>query len=141
MTLASEDGEQKEAHKVILAASSPFFQTLLRRSRHPHPLIYMKGVRSENLLAIIDFLYCGEANVPQDNLESFLAIAEELKLKGLMGQMDVSETHTEGNQRVMTTSLIFRREKSSLNPGQNNSLGEKEISTFELKKRKKDSCF
>ena len=34
-------------------------------------------------MAILDFLYFGEANVDQENLDSFLAIAEELKLKGL----------------------------------------------------------
>ena len=86
VTLACEDGQQIEAHKVILAASSPFFQNLLKRNKHPHPLIYMRGVKSENLQAIVDFLYCGEANVFQENLDSFLAIAEELRLKGLMGQ-------------------------------------------------------
>ena len=86
MTLACEDGQQVEAHKVILAASSPFFQTLLGRIKHPHPLIYMRGMRSDNLLAILDFLYCGEANVFQENLDSFLAVAEELQLKGLMGK-------------------------------------------------------
>ena len=37
-------------------------------------------------MAILDFLYFGEANVCRDNLDSFLAIAEELKLKGLTGQ-------------------------------------------------------
>jgi len=37
VTLACEDGEQVEAHKVILAASSPFFQQLLRRNKHPLP--------------------------------------------------------------------------------------------------------
>ena len=36
-------------------------------------------------MAIIDFLYFGEANVCQENLDSFLLIAEELKLKGLTG--------------------------------------------------------
>ena len=86
VTLACEDGQQFEAHKVILAASSPFFQNLLKRIKHAHPLIYMRGVKSEDLSVIIDFLYCGEANVHQENLESFLAIAEDLKLKGLMGQ-------------------------------------------------------
>ena len=37
VTLACEDGQQVEAHKVILAASSPFFQKLLGRNKHPHP--------------------------------------------------------------------------------------------------------
>ena len=97
VTLACEDGKQIEAHKVILASSSPFFKNLLRRNRNPHPLIYMRGVKSENLLAIVDFLYCGEANVDQENLESFLVIAEELQLKGLMGQTDDGEKRTENN--------------------------------------------
>ena len=48
VTLACEDGQQIEAHKVILAASSPFFQNLLKRKRHPYPLIYMRGIKSEN---------------------------------------------------------------------------------------------
>ena len=40
VTLVCEDGQQVEAHKVILAAYSPFFQKLLGRNKHPHPLIY-----------------------------------------------------------------------------------------------------
>merc|ERR1712204_55444 len=85
VTLACEDGHQVEAHKIILASSSPFFLNLLRRNKHPHPLIYMRGVNSKDLVAIIDFLYHGEANVYQENLEAFLAVAKELQLKGLMG--------------------------------------------------------
>ena len=91
VTLACEDGKQVEAHKVVLANSSPLFQNLLRRNKHTHPLIYMRGVKSDDLLAIVDFLYCGEANVYKENLVSFLAFAEELQLKGLMGKDDKDE--------------------------------------------------
>ena len=41
VTLACEDVHQFEAHKVILAATSPFFKNLLVQNRHAHPLIYM----------------------------------------------------------------------------------------------------
>ena len=85
VTLACENGQQVEAHKVILATLSPFFKMLLGRNKHPHPLIYMRGVKYANLLAILEFLYRGEANLFQDDLDSFLAIAEELQLKGLIG--------------------------------------------------------
>ena len=88
VTLACEDGSQIEAHKVVLASSSPFFMELLKRNRHSHPLLYMRGLRSEDLMAIVDFLYHGEANVCQENLDSFLALAEELKLKGLSGDTE-----------------------------------------------------
>ena len=84
VTLACEDGQQVEAHKVILAASSPFFQKLLGRNKHAHPLIYMRGVKSTEMVAIVDFLYCGETNILQENIDSFLTIAKELKLKGLL---------------------------------------------------------
>ena len=57
MTLVCEDGQQIEAHKVILASSSPFFLDILRRNKHSHPIIYMRGLKSEDMFAIIDFLY------------------------------------------------------------------------------------
>ena len=110
VTLACEDGQQVEAHKVILAASSPFFQKLLGRNKHPHPLIYMRGMKSGDLLAIVDFIYCGEANVFQENLDSFLAIAEELQLKGLMGKNDEKVQDFEVDGKYLhsnTTSTTF----------------------------------
>ena len=70
VTLACEDGKQVEAHKVILAASSPFFKDILMRNKHTHPWIYMRGLKSEDVSAIVDFLYFGEADVLQENLES-----------------------------------------------------------------------
>ena len=85
VTLVCEDGKQVEADRVILAASSPFFMDILKRNKHSHPLIYMRGLKSEDLLAIVDFLYFGETNVLQENLDSFLALAEELRLNGLTG--------------------------------------------------------
>merc|ERR1719319_1365467 len=43
---------------------------------------------------MIDFLYLGEANVYKENLDSFLAVAEELQLKGLMGSGAEEEVET-----------------------------------------------
>ena len=87
VTLACEDGKQVRAHKVILAASSPTLQKILRKNQHPQPsMIYMLGLKSEDLIAMIDFIYFGEAKVFQENLDSFLAFAEEPQLKGLTVQ-------------------------------------------------------
>ena len=83
VTLACEDGEEVRAHKIILAASSQFFQKLLGKNKHAHPLIYMRGIKSDDLLAMMDFIYFGEANVDQDNLEEFLESAKELNIEGL----------------------------------------------------------
>jgi hypothetical protein len=82
VTLACEDN-QIQAHKVILSACSPFFRNILRRNPHQHPLLYLKDVKYTELLAVINFMYLGEVSVAQDELNSFLNVAEELRVKGL----------------------------------------------------------
>ena len=99
VTLACEDGPGVEAHKLVLASASPFFENLLRRSNHPHPLIYLRGVKCSDLSALLDFIYQGEAKVHQRNLEAFLALAQELQLTGLTNgseqlRLEGSETDT-----------------------------------------------
>ena len=82
VTLACDDN-QIQAHKVILSACSPFFRNVLRRNPHQHPLIYLKGVKHKELLSVLNFMYVGEVNIAQDELNSFLTVAEDLKVKGL----------------------------------------------------------
>jgi len=83
VTLACENDEQISAHKVILSACSPFFRNILRRNQHQHPLLYLKGVKYSELLSVLNFMYHGEVNVAQEELNDFLSIAEELRVKGL----------------------------------------------------------
>ena len=83
VTLVSGDGHQVEAHKVILASSSNFFLNLLERSNHSRPLIYMRGINLVDLTALVDFIYFGETAVQQGNIDTFIALAKELGLKGL----------------------------------------------------------
>ena len=115
LTLACEDGQQMEAHRVILAASSPFFEQILQRNKHPHPLIYLRGFRSDEFEAILDFLYFGETNVYQENLDSFLVIAEELKLKGLTSQTNDDVLQEKKNTHKSKTSSEDRRIVSGTN--------------------------
>jgi len=82
VTLACDD-EQIQAHKVILSACSPFFRNVLRRNPHQHPLLYLKNVKYSDLQSVLNFMYHGEVNVAQEELNSFLAVAEDLRVKGL----------------------------------------------------------
>ena len=82
VTIACED-DQIQAHKVILSACSPFFKNLLRRNPHQHPLLYLKGISYKDIQSVLNFMYHGEANIAQDDLNNFLSVAEELKVKGL----------------------------------------------------------
>jgi len=82
VTLSVGD-RQVQAHKIILSACSPFFRGILRKNPHAHPLLYLKGVAFTDLTAVLNFMYHGEVNVAQEELNSFLAVAEDLKVKGL----------------------------------------------------------
>jgi len=89
VTLACTDSGTKtlQAHKVILSACSNFFKSTFRQqtnaNKHPNPYIYLRGVTYTDLTSILDFIYNGEVNVAQEDLNSFLAVAEELQIKGL----------------------------------------------------------
>ena len=60
VTLVSEGHQQKEAHKVILSAASPFCLDVLMTNKHSHPFIYMRGIKDSRFVAIINycFAYC-----------------------------------------------------------------------------------
>jgi len=94
VTLACDD-EQIQAHKVILSACSPFFRNVLRRNPHSNPLLYLKGVKYTDLQSVLNFMYHGEVNVAQEELNSFLAVAEDLRVKGLTQNQAQSEDRKE----------------------------------------------
>ena len=77
-------GGRVEAHKVILAAASPFFADILQRNPHSYPLIYLKDTEADQLAAVVDFMYCGQAEVAREGLQAFLATATDLQVKGLV---------------------------------------------------------
>jgi len=99
VTLACDDS-QVEAHKVILAACSPWFRNILRRNPHQHPLLYLKGVKYKELVCVLNFMYQGEVNVAQEELNSFLSVAEELRVKGLtQGNNSTSDNKPKSEQK------------------------------------------
>jgi hypothetical protein len=109
VTLCCDDDSQVDAHKTILSACSPFFRSVLKRNPHQHPLLYLKGVKYKEMVAILDFMYMGEVNVAQDELNSFLAVAEDLRVKGLtQGNSESSNSKTKSeskSSRVRDSSL------------------------------------
>lgn len=78
------DGHSMKAHRIILCACSSYFQNILK-SINPsqHPVLLLSDVRINDLTALMDFIYFGQVNITQDSLDSFLKVADKLKIKGL----------------------------------------------------------
>ena len=119
VTLVSGEGHQVDSHKVVLSSGSPVFKNILKGNKHSHPLIYMRGLKSDDLFAILDFLYSGEANVPQENLESFLANAEELQVMGLAGNANHKKVEQREEPEIKVPDIaesILKEEEGLPNP-------------------------
>ena len=83
ITLATEDEGQLTAHKVILAASSPFLKRLLTNNVNPHPLIYLMGVKMTQLQQLLSYIYLGKCDLTQEQLPAFMATGKQLEIEGL----------------------------------------------------------
>jgi len=96
VTLVCEDYET-QSHRFILSSGSHFFQEVLQRSKHPHPLIYLKGIWKTELEAVLEFLYHGETKVSQESLTKFIRTAKDLKIKGVL---DEEESNLEAEESL-----------------------------------------
>ena len=101
VTLVCEDGQMIEAHRIILAASSPFFSEELKRSKDPHPIINMGETKAKDLSAIMDYIYHGNTKIFQEDLAEFLILANYLQLKG--SKCEVFQKKEEPDQDIEDT--------------------------------------
>ena len=96
VTLVSDDSKQMTAHKLVLSACSEYFKDIFKNNdKNLHPLLCLEGTTSTDLKNILDYVYNGEAQVYQDNLDRFLEMAQRFKLQGLL-----SEKRGEDNDMV-----------------------------------------
>ena len=109
VTLVSDDEVHISSHKVVLSASSEFFKNLLRKSSHSNPLIYLSGVKVKELNFVMDYIYDGEVQIYQNDLDSFLDIANKLKIDGLIGETKTSEDNEE-SRKYMDDSFLPKKE-------------------------------
>ena len=88
VTLVSDDEKQVQAHKLVLSACSDFFKSILKRNSHSHPLLYLSGVDSKSLGFVLDYIYHGEVQVYQHELDPFLEVVQKLRIEGLLSIED-----------------------------------------------------
>ncbi|XP_047740479.1 longitudinals lacking protein, isoforms H/M/V isoform X3 [Hyalella azteca] len=82
VTLAC-DGRFYSLHKFVLSTCSEYFEEMFERTQCKHPVIVLKDINSEDLEALLNYMYVGEVNVVQEKLAGLIKAAECLKIKGL----------------------------------------------------------
>ena len=95
VTLVSDDQQQISAHKVVLASSSEYFKNILTSNTHSHPMLCLSGVNAVDIKNMLDFMYNGEIQIFQDDLDQFLEIAQRFHLEGLIQNKQENYTDTQ----------------------------------------------
>ncbi|CAG2111353.1 unnamed protein product, partial [Medioppia subpectinata] len=105
------DGTHLKAHKLVLSACSSYFKDLFVSNPCKHPIVILKDMRLEDLKAIINFMYCGEVNVSQNQLAALLKAAEVLRVKGLT---EVNDKQTAESLTTPNTSANAKTSNDTL---------------------------
>jgi len=79
------EGKSLKAHKLYLSACSNYFKNILKETNlWQHPILFLSEIPFLDLQKILEFIYCGEIEIPQNRLTSFLKSAQTLKINGLI---------------------------------------------------------
>ncbi|CAL7936135.1 unnamed protein product [Xylocopa violacea] len=112
VTLAAE-GQILRAHNLLLFRDTKFSVTIQGNSCK-HPIVILKDVNYRDLSAMLHFMYQGEVNIKQEDIASFLKVAETLQIKGLTTETEerFEQTLTKSAQNL---DQILSAEKCSIN--------------------------
>ena len=126
VTLVGDDFKPISAHKVVLSACSKYFKNVLQNSqKHSHPVLCLQGLRNADLRNILDYIYNGELNIYQEDLDRFLIIAKRLKLEGLIGlEEPINKNEDFQEESSMTASIPNDDEIVSNNKRYQNARGQ-----------------
>eukprot|EP00092_Neocalanus_flemingeri_P016310 GFUD01017655.1.p1 GENE.GFUD01017655.1~~GFUD01017655.1.p1 ORF type:complete len:300 (+),score=87.50 GFUD01017655.1:37-936(+) len=112
VTLVSDDLKQIKAHKVILSACSSIFKKMLQQNPQQQPIIYLTGVAYKEMQSMVNFMYLGQTEVEQDDLNHFMEVAAKFDVKGLSQEKQPDEARVEHKlEKTIETELKDENER------------------------------
>ena len=75
VTLISSDQNEFKAHKIVLSACSPVLKRIIDDSPTDRPLLHQTGIKSQEIEAILHFMYIGEGKFYQERVAEFIKVA------------------------------------------------------------------
>ena len=108
VTLVGDDFKHVTAHKLVLSSSSEYFKMLFSNNKkyfQSHALICLEGLAQSDLNNVLDYIYNGELQIYQQDLGRFLGIAERLKVQGLIGVDQYTDTDDSKAENILEESV------------------------------------
>lgn len=113
VTLAVE-GKYLKAHKIVLSACSPYFQTMFTNTvpMEKHPIVVFHDLKYNHLKILIDFMYRGEISIDEKELSEVLKVAESLSIRGLSSFESEEEEEEEAPPVVKKRKRVVKEKRS-----------------------------
>merc|ERR1719300_1559272 len=83
VTLVSDELTKFKVHKFVLSACSPIFKEILLDNPHENPIIYLNGVKEDEVQTMLQLIYYGQVNVYTKRLEILFKAIEKFQLTGI----------------------------------------------------------
>ena len=80
---AVNEKQEFYAHKLMLVTVSPIFRKILVGAGGNQALLYLRGTKSENIEAMLNFIHTGKARIRTPLLNDFIAFGNEMKIFGM----------------------------------------------------------
>ena len=109
VTLACED-KQIKAHRMVISSFSPVLKNIVKLNHQiEHTFIYLRRIKFGDLQNLVLFMYQGELNVAEEDVSSFLEVANDLLVRGLSeGNVLASDSdNTQNFQNVYQNPVLI----------------------------------
>ena len=92
---SDSEGQLLNGHRAILSSFSTVFKDMFHQLKGNHGLkntaLFVCGVYHEDLASILEFIYQGEVTVVEEQVDSFLSAAHDLKILGLVDNTNLTD--------------------------------------------------
>ena len=100
VTLVSEDHKHISGHKLVLSACSEYFRRIFQETKQTQPIICLDGINSTDLKNVLDYVYDGEVNILESEIQSFISIAQRFKLEGIGATDNINQSKREAETNI-----------------------------------------
>ena len=144
VTLVCADRKKIKAHQIVLKACSPVFSIILGENLQVNPIIYLRGIQHEEIEAILQFMYLGEATCNQNRMAEFLNVAKNLEIKELSNNVELYEQQNSSELVEKGCQTVFQEPSDDsivIEASDNSKCGAEQLENYEMKKYSDDIEF
>ena len=106
VTIVCDDQIQFKAHKIILSACSPVFKNIIDNNPSKHPLIYLRGIQSQEMESILQFMYLGEGKFYYERMGEFIKVSKDLEVKEISNGVEIPNVEEDVTKETITDDKV-----------------------------------